>query len=66
MSRNRSSIFLHLLMRKLDEGATFADATDWALSGVQAAYQAIRESAFPPPALESVASSHGRRRADAA
>ena len=57
---------MHLLMRKLDEGASFNDAAEWALAGVQDAYRVVRESVFGPPALQPVERGYGRRRADAA
>jgi hypothetical protein len=61
----RPSLFLHLLMRRLGEGASFAEATDWALEAVQEAYGLIKESVLGAPAIESPVSA-GRRRADAA
>jgi hypothetical protein len=66
MRSKRPGLFMHLLMRKLDEGATFNDATDWALTGVQDAYRAVKESVFGPPAIQPVEHGYGRRRADAA
>lgn len=66
MTGDRPPLFLHLLMRKLNEGASFVEASEWALAGVQEAYQLITESVVGPRALEGVQPSQGRRRADAA
>lgn len=65
MSTSRPSLFLHLLMRRLAAGATFNEATDWALEAVQEAYGLIKESVLGAPAIQPPVYS-GRRRADAA
>lgn len=52
-------------MRRLSEGVTFNEASEWALAAVQEAYGLIIESVLGAPAIEPP-TYPGRRRTDAA